>query len=112
MKVICTTIRKIEEETTCKKIYCCNPMKKAMNEMKYGSHSYDKLYPCFKMTETGIKIKTHDHYEHDSHYEEITVCPFCGAKAIVEHEKVDNTGLPPKEPLPPEPVKKKHWWNK
>jgi len=117
MKIICTTERKIEEETTCKKEYCCKKMKKAMNTRKYGKSSYEYMDSNFEMTDTGIDIQTHSSYEHGSHDEEINFCPWCATPVKIERVKVDNTGLPPR-PLP-EPVaektvaekKKKHWWN-
>lgn len=44
MKIICTTERKIEEETTCKKEYCCKKMEAAMNYKKTGHRYRGELY--------------------------------------------------------------------
>lgn len=114
MKVICTTERKIEVEETCRKEYCCKKMEKATDTRKYGKSSYEYMNSDFSMTDTGITVQTHSSYDHGSHDEKINFCPWCATPIKLERVKVDNTGLPPKEPTPPpapEPVKKKHWWS-
>lgn len=111
MKITCETIRKIEEETTCRKEYCCPKMKKAMNSLK---GTYGKYYSNFLLKDNTIRMETHSDYDGGSHDEKINFCPWCGVKVVIEKVKVDNTGLPPKplEEIKEEPKKKKHWWNR
>ena len=111
MKIICTTERKIEVEETCKKEYCCKEIEAAMNYKERDSTGWDRgLSSTFKMTNTGIKIETHNNCRGNSHKEKINFCPWCGKPITLEKIKIDNTGLPPKESKPVI-KKKKHWRN-
>ncbi len=110
MKIICTTERVIEENESCRKEYCCNKLKKAMTEMTDG---HDTLTSDVETVDEKVRIRTHSSYDHDYHYEDIDYCPWCGVKLKVEHLKVDNTGLPPREPTrSASPRKRKHWWQR
>ncbi len=113
MKIICTTENFIGQNTSCRKEYCCDDFKAAMEDHKYGTASYESSGSDFTLTKTGtINLQTHSCSER-SNYMKISYCPFCGTKLVVEQIKVDNTNILPKTPpLKTVELKKKHWWQK
>lgn len=123
MKIVCTTENVIEQKESCRKTYCCNKLKIALNPYKNGKESYDWLSSQFSIGEKKIELTTHHSYHEGDHEMTLDFCPFCGKPLIIEHKKIDKTGLPPRPrprprpPVlkafsPPPPLKKKHWWSK
>lgn len=115
MKIICTTERFIDEKESCKKEYCCNEMKEAMEPFEKNKKSrYASLHSNFSLVKDDtVELLTHRNYDGDNHYMKVKYCLFCGKLVSVEREKVDN-GLPPKEmrPIVAAPPKKRHWWQR
>lgn len=117
MKITCTTEKVIEVKESCKKTYCCNKLKIAMNAYKESDTEY--LSSNFEIEKDRVRLTTHHSYHNGDHDMTANFCLFCGKPLIVEHKKVDKTGLPPKpKPAPrprPAPVaappKKKTWWH-
>lgn len=126
MKIVCTTENVIEKKESCRKTYCCPRLKIAMNAYKNGRYESDYISSNFSIGKKKIMLETHSSYHDGDHDMSLDFCPFCGKSLVIEHKKVDKTGLPP--PRPPRPIpqpkpelkqvltaappKKKHWWSK
>lgn len=112
MKIICESKREVNTVESCRQEYCCAKMKWAMNDISRGK--YDVAYPHITVNGNRVKLKTHSGYHTSDEYAGIKYCPWCGKKIIVEHKKIDNTGLPATEivqvPVQKTTSRKKHWW--
>lgn len=108
MKIICEKRREIEVTKSCRKEYCCKKMKEAMENYPKTHNPYSSYDSDLKLQGNSVILETHHDYDGCCGHEmQINYCPFCGTKITIEKQEVDNTGLPPIQPL----KKKKHWWN-
>lgn len=103
MKITCTTENVIEKKESCRKTYCCNRLKIAMNRYKNGKGDYNYINSHFTIGEKKVILETHSSYHEESHYMNVDFCPFCGKALVIEHKKIDKTGLPPQRPPMPKP---------
>ena len=115
MKIICEKKNYIETSTSCKKEYCCDDLKTAMESWYHKQKSdYNNYLPSnFKIKHNKkIILITHE-YDYQSHEMEIFFCPFCGTKIDIEKTTIDETKDIPykKEYVYKKPEKKNHWWD-